>query len=457
MMDKLLKILMYFAWALFAIAAKNAHAETFYGYYFWGEPGLYATKEEACQVDPLVPEGYTFQYAQGSQSPFQCKWHGEPLENGYIPNYNGYVYAGSCANGADHWYDNQCQDTPYSNCNDEGSPAGFLADIATAEAALDNGGIHDGSCSYTPIDANGDGKPDLLENGIGCQPINGSFKCEFAAISAGSYDSSDPQAPTVDTGGIEDEPVLDPFSDNLITSTTITESSVNNPDGSITDTVTETTDKTGGSYRSITTDQFGNIVVESGGEIVAVYTTVTETTTHPDGSVDQTITDSYTQDPVTISRTTLNTESLTFGSISTETPPKSGTQTVTQSIDSGGNTTGGSVTSNGDPIESPGGEEGTQIETGEVPTDVGLGVEIATSGEGYFNALQNAPLVAAISDLGQQFPSSGTCPPIEFDTAITGFVSSDFHCQLYTQIEPVLSLVMQAVWVLLGIVIIFGA
>jgi len=91
------------------------------------------------------------------------------------------------------------------------------------------------------------------------------------------------------------------------------------------------------------------------------------------------------------------------------------------------------------------------------PSELGTESTLQESGESYFDSIGNAPIVVALDDLGSQFPTGGTCPAIEFTTDLTGHVYSDLHCDIYLQIEPVLSVVMKAVWVLLGIVILFGA
>ena len=456
MIDKLLKFLMVCSWVFFGIAVNNAYSAVSgwqldadgYRGTLYSSPEAAAAFVIADGSFPMDPQAQSYWEIQGECSYFTSTWASCKVQSPWPEDGSGpYNYVYSFYIQCNNFYDpvtGQCtNDDPNDSC-DVGETKEIFVDVFT----LEQGNMHsDGKCNYNP-DAS---------TAKACGEYNGVLGCLVDAYVTGENAGSGvaQSFAELDVPPLGDDLLMDVIAD-VDTTTSVTNQTSTDPVTNATidtEVVTESTIQS--PSRTITQDSSGNIVIVENGQVISSVTTTTTTTTQTDGSYTVTESVSYDQDDQTQSTTIISGGS---GTKTESTIPGATSNTyITNNYNSSGELTGSDSGSSGTGTNDDGTGEETAFDPGEVPGDVANGIEIATTGEGYFNSIASAPVVAAISDLGQSFPSSGVCPPIEFDTAITGFVSSDFHCQLYTDIEPVLSLVMKAVWVLLGIVIIFGA
>jgi hypothetical protein len=121
---------------------------------------------------------------------------------------------------------------------------------------------------------------------------------------------------------------------------------------------------------------------------------------------------------------------------------------------SGGSSSGGSSSgpdaSNGDC-----GASGVDCTGDGVVPNLGPEDTIAVTTSNYYDALSSVPIVAAFSGLSSSMPA-GSCPSFTFNAFGKSLVMNE-QCDLMAQIQPILSLVMLAVWTIIGARIVMGA
>jgi len=322
----------------------------------------------------------------------------------------------------------------------------------------------DGTCNGT-LSAKPDSEPQCDTN------LDGSVDCYLPALF--TYDGTTTQSTSGDPTYTMDQPLSDPLplEPTYSESYSSTDPEIQtNPDGSTTETQTETFEKTKEPYVSYEQGPNGTIVkVYPDGSTYTMDVTTT-TTTNTDGTYTTSTTESITYSPS--SETTYNIYNSSNGEISgvssTYTPSTTSTSSSQTSTDysSSGSAIGSTTTTTGDSSTTQQGEDSTTsggtISGGSIvipPGSIGDNAKeyVDTTSE-QMERIKQAPIVLASMGFFDVSLPSGVCPPLSFNLPLgIGHVGTIEHCNLIDYINSALYPLLLALWGLLGVMIFLRA
>ena len=442
--------------ALFLVAS-TASAVTMYGHH--NPVNWHATAQEACHwtgytatVEYNMTNGWAVGCVLSNGSGYQI-YTGEFCTQGGYP-----ALSGLSDSGGPKYNVNDCSGTnPYPPPGDCASQPPRHRWHYDGDAALPAEFTASDGCRFQADPASYDcGFQSDAANGTG------AFYCRQGYNATGESFSPPPEpepglgeAPT----GAPEDPAEAPQSwDTPPTTTTQSDPPVtsdNDPAPGDTTTTTTTTTTKSDPGAATKTETATDITMSRNGDKITTTTTTTTTTTKADGTTEITRT---TQTQTQTAPTTSNTYPRGGGtktSASSGGGSTTGTSTTTTTIGADGSTSttttsSGDANGNGTNDEQEGDNESPQFgEPGRDEGDAGQGIADA------WGKVTNAPLVAAFSGFTVA-GSSGSCPTFSvnvFDQTI----GTDWHCQIWLDVAPILSAVMLAVWGFYGLRVIGSA